>query len=374
MNYLAPESCALCAHAQSCEASAPFALFATTPILRTLLAAALSNSGLPFRSSGDVFILDRSVDEAALRSLAAARLSPRETDDIRIARARGASLIDSQSLTHWLRQTDTAWFDKALETDSFTTHFQPIVDVREGRIHGHECLVRLFLDRPYNGGEIMEAAVGRGRTHIFDSYMRQLSVRSAAAQNHPGAKVFINFLPSSIYDPAFCMKSTLQAMAETALTPADIVFEVVESERILDPRHLQRICNYYRDGGFGFALDDVGTGSNSLQMVCDLRPDYIKIDKSLISGLGQSMYRSTVRKISELAAEFSVNVIAEGIEDARTAAVCLDAGIRYMQGYYFGRPSADMRTCNRDMLNLKTEIERHAAYSPVTPAGQPVAG
>jgi EAL domain-containing protein (putative c-di-GMP-specific phosphodiesterase class I) len=192
------------------------------------------------------------------------------------------------------------------------------------------------------------------------AYCIQLSVRRAGAQHVPGTKVFINFMPSSIYDPAFCMKSTMHAMSQTHLTPEDIVFEVVESETIHDAKHLKKICAYYRDHGFKFALDDVGTGSNSLQMVCDLHPDYIKIDKSLISGLGNHMYRSTVGRVVDLAAEFNVNVIAEGIEDLATAEICSELGIHLMQGYYFARPAERMIACASDLINLAHHVNKES--------------
>jgi EAL domain-containing protein (putative c-di-GMP-specific phosphodiesterase class I) len=215
----------------------------------------------------------------------------------------------------------------------------------------------------------MEVAMSRGRIHVFDSYTCQLSVRCAGAQHAPGAKVFINFMPSSIYGPVFCMKSTMHAMSQTRLKPEDIVFEVVESEAVHDAKHLKKICNYYRDHGFKFALDDVGTGSNSLQMVCDLHPDYIKIDKSLVSGLGNLMYRSTVGKIVDLADEFNVAVIAEGIEDLPTAEICSKLGIQFMQGYYFARPAAKMVACTSDLINLARSVEE--ASEKVNESSQP---
>lgn len=339
---ISENSCVLCTFQRDCAARESIRLFATTPVLQTLVVQNLVKAGLAHQIAHGILILEPTVSEDQFFAFAKTHFTSRETDDIRIGRSRHCNPMEAVKLTQWLHRSDTRWFDRAMESNQFTTHFQPIVDVPNGRVHGHECLVRLFADRPYNGGEILDAAVERGQTHLFDSHMRKVSVVSAAAQHAPGTRVFINFMPSSIYDPAFCMKSTFEAMENTHLQPADVVFEVVESERVTDPRHLRKICEYYRKHGFGFALDDVGTGSNSLQMVCDLVPDYIKIDKSLIQGLGDPMYRSTVGKISELAREFKVQVIAEGIEDVATAESCLSLGIDLMQGYYFSRPLAQM--------------------------------
>ncbi len=347
-------TCLLCTYKQDCEKK-PLVLYPLTPIVGELLIKALEQEKIAFHLQDGLLLLDANADvrfSAAMKE----RLSEREWIDIRVTRSPNAEMMNASTLSKWLQHSDTEWFDHALAGDLFTTWFQPIVDYPNKRIHGHESLIRLTADRTYNGGEIMEAAVSRGRIHMFDSYTRQLSVRCAGAQHTAGTKVFINFMPSSIYDPVFCMKSTMQAMSQTHLKPEDIVFEVVESEAVHDAKHLKKICSYYRDHGFKFALDDVGTGSNSLQMVCDLQPDYIKIDKSLVSGLGNRMYRSTVGKIVELANEFNVKVIAEGIEDFTTAETCAEVGIQFMQGYHFARPAAKMIACASDLINLAHHI------------------
>jgi EAL domain-containing protein (putative c-di-GMP-specific phosphodiesterase class I) len=135
------------------------------------------------------------------------------------------------------------------------------------------------------------------------------------------------------------MKSTMEALAESGMTSDNIVFEVVESDLVRDPAHLRRICDYYRERRFAFALDDVGTGANSLQMVCDLRPEYIKLDKTLISNVEKPMYAATIRKLVELASQFGVTVIAEGVESKETMENLWLLGVGWMQGYFFGRPA-----------------------------------
>ncbi len=353
------DTCLLCTYKQDCEKK-PLVLYPVTPIVGELLIKALEEETIAFCAQDGLLLLDGTSDERFSAAMKA-RLSEREWTDIRVTRSSDAEMMNATTLSKWLQHSNTDWFDKALTSDLFATWFQPIVDYTNKRIHGHESLIRLTTDRVYNGGEIMEAAVSRGRIHVFDSYTRQLSVRCAGSQHTPGTKVFINFMPSSIYDPVFCMKSTRQAMSETHLQPEDIVFEVVESEAVHDAKHLKKVCAYYRDHGFKFALDDVGTGSNSLQMVCDLHPDYIKIDKSLVFGLGNPMYRSTVQKIVDLANEFGVSVIAEGIEDLATAEICSELGIHFMQGYYFARPAAKMVACASDLVNLAHKVNEAAA-------------
>jgi EAL domain-containing protein (putative c-di-GMP-specific phosphodiesterase class I) len=348
-------TCLLCTFHENCERSS-FALYATTPIVKDILVGSLWDAQIAHRIENGIISLDASITDEQLASALKQRLTEIEMRDIRITKSRGAEIMNAPSLLTWLKHSDTSWFDRALAADRFTTYFQPIIDYSAGLIHGHECLVRLQMERTYNGGEIIEAAVTRGRIHAFDSYVRQLSVRLAGRQHTAGTKVFINFMPSSIYDPAFCMRSTLEALSHTKLRPEEVVFEVVESEAITDVAHLKKICNYYREHGFKFALDDVGTGANSLQMVCDLQPDYMKIDKSLISGLGKTMYRAATGKLVDLANEFGVQVIAEGIEDATTAQVCSSLGITLMQGYHFARPAPSMVTTATSLINLALHV------------------
>jgi len=343
--------CILCDFQKVCAEHTLF-LYAATPILRQIVESALKDLQAEFHFKNDLFALGgdfmRTIQD--LRG----RLSDAERADIRVSSQRGAAILAASTLDTYGTNLDSSWFDEALVNDRFSTHFQPIVDTRTDTLFAHECLIRLSTDRVYNGGEIMEAAFSRGSIHLFDSYARRLSIRSAGAQWTPGSKVFVNFMPSSIYDPVFCMASTLEEMSQTSLKPSDIVFEVVESDKIADVKHLTKICDYYRKGGFGFALDDVGTGSNSLQMVCDLKPNFIKIDKSLISHISQTMYRTAVQKLAEFAQQFNVQVIAEGIEEPQTAEILRQLNIYLMQGYHYGRPSAHMKTGQ-----MKTETMAH---------------
>lgn len=341
-------SCILCAVREDCKETSLHLLPATED-MGQLLAGVLDEHGIPFTRRRNLFELADPGEKGRLVSLLRQVLSEPERQAVSVLSgspsAEGGDFPRTQPLDEWWRIHQTAWFSEALAKNRFEIWFQPIVDTAcdtgSGRILAHECLIRLTGGRIYNGGEILDAARIRNEIHAFDSHARSLSIRSAARQSTHG-KYFVNFMPSSIYNPELCMKSTMTALEESVLKPENIVFEVVESDRVRDVSHLRRICDYYRRHGFAFALDDVGTGANSLQMVCDLRPDYIKLDKSLIAGIEQPMYAATIRKLVELAGQFGVTTIAEGVEQVRTMENLWLLGVQFMQGYLFGRPEPSL--------------------------------
>ena len=340
-------NCAVCAIKSECD-RANLYLFAPTPLLFDKLESVLTQKGVPFAARQQTFALSAGAERDAVVEQLRAELSTPELRDLRVTFDL-TNLIAATSLEQFGRRVDTRWFEQAIAGDEFTYWFQPIVDAAGRSVHGHECLVRLQRNEPgeapwRSGQEIIDAAFDRGDIHIFDSYARRKAILQAKSE-HTVGRVFINFTPSSIYDPAFCMASTLAAMQDTHFQPHQIVFEVVESERLANPRHLRRIAEYYRQKGFCIALDDVGTGSNSLQMIEEIQPDYIKLDKSLVWKFNTAIGSRTIRKLAELAAESGIEVIAEGVETAEMRDVLLQSGIRYMQGYFFAKPGPRMASC-----------------------------
>jgi EAL domain-containing protein (putative c-di-GMP-specific phosphodiesterase class I) len=344
-------------------------LYAPTEILSQRLETVLRQNSLPFSIHQKMFAVNNRIDREKTLAVLQSYLSQPEAEDLRVTFDL-ENLMAATSLTQVSQRAETSWFEHALVNDRFVHWFQPIVNAREQTVFGHECLIRLAkVAEPghfYNGEDIINAAISRGDLHVFDSYSRRGAILNAARQ-HVDGRVFVNFTPSSIYDPAFCMASTLQAMQDTHLRPEDIVFEVIECERVRDPLHLRKIVEYYREKGFAIALDDVGTGSNSLQMMSELQPDFIKLDKSLVWKCDSPVGLKTIQKLSELGAELGMTVIAEGIETEKMRDILLKCGISFMQGYFFGRPQPTMFVW--DKANVEpAERQRGSVQSTVNAA------
>lgn len=345
-----PADCSLCSLRPGCDgaghrsdvsAAAPLLLHAASPILADRVGALLIAHQVAHQRCGNRFEFAPASSPQRIAATLRANLVEAERSDLRLGYATLDGLLRADDLDVFCRKLETGWFEQALAADTFTFYYQPIVDITGGEVFAHECLVRLESERLYEGGEIIDAMLVRGEVHRFDSYCRQKAIRSAARQHRAGQKVFINFQPSSIYDPAHCLRSTLAALSETHLTAEDIVFEVVETEEVRQLGHLKRIAEYYRAQRFGFALDDAGAGANTLAMVQALRPDYVKLDKSLTRNIGRSDL-SDLRPMLDQAHALGCRVIAEGVESNEMAAALAGLGVTLMQGWHYGRPSPQM--------------------------------
>ncbi|WP_283152167.1 EAL domain-containing protein [Guptibacillus hwajinpoensis] len=232
-------------------------------------------------------------------------------------------------------------FIEVMRNSLFTSHMQPIITLDNNDITGYEFLMRPTNERyPFYPNELFDMARQSGLQAFLDSAARIASIKISASHLSKGVKRFINFLPSSIYDPAHCLRTTFRTVEAYNLDPRDLVFEVVETEKIDEVDHLKQIFRSYQQEGMKMALDDVGTGYATKEMLLQLKPDYAKIDRSVISHCDQdSEKQEKLIEMIYLSKEEGITLLAEGIERKEEADFCRQMGIPLGQGYYFGRPA-----------------------------------
>jgi EAL domain-containing protein (putative c-di-GMP-specific phosphodiesterase class I) len=134
------------------------------------------------------------------------------------------------------------------------------------------------------------------------------------------------------------------------LDPRRLTFEIVETEWIAETSHLLNIITEYRRMGFRVALDDFGTGYSGLVRLAVLRPDVIKVDRALIQDCDRSATKlAVVASLIALGAELGVKVVLEGVERSGEVEALKGAGARFMQGFYFARPSYEKLVPEADL-------------------------
>ena len=252
-----------------------------------------------------------------------------------------AQLMDTQPLAALVAQVQAGWLAEMIEQGRLLSFFQPIVSSRAPeRVFAYECLLRgrggegemVFPDRLFG--------VARSAELLFH-LDRAARVTAIEESSRHGIEVpiFINFNPTAIYDPAFCLRTTIAAAERSGRAPSQFVFEVVESDSISDVEHLLRILQTYRDAGFRVALDDLGAGYGSLNLLSRLQPEFVKFDRELVRDVHGDPYKEAVLgKLVEMAQAVGTQTIAEGVEVRDEWEWVRDRGVDYVQGYLFARP------------------------------------
>lgn len=255
-----------------------------------------------------------------------------------------SQLVRMRPLSQIVAMIQGEWLIDILSQKRLEIHFQPIVDcANPERVHAFECLLR---GQDGSGGtippnQLFDTARASDLLFHLDREAR-LACIDSAHQINLNSKIFINFNPTAIYNPEFCLKTTMAAIEKANMPQDQIVFEVVESDQIDDIGHLVNILNYYRRHGFKVALDDMGSGFSSLNLLSRIRPDYMKMDMELIRGVDKDDYKAHITEnLLNLAQKLNIRCIAEGVETEGEWRWLAAHGADLVQGYLFARPAAE---------------------------------
>jgi PAS domain S-box-containing protein len=219
-----------------------------------------------------------------------------------------------------------------LDTRALVMAYQPIIDARTRALVGVEALARFADGRPPNIWFDEAGEVGLRRELEIVAVESALGVLSALP---PAASVSINASPEVITDAWFA------TMLATCGAPLDrLVLEITEHVRIDQYDVLEASLAALRAGGMRVAVDDAGAGYASLAHVLRLRPDIIKLDRSLVADAPSDRARRTlIMAFTLLAGDIGALVTAEGVETAAELETVIDLGVDHVQGYFVGRPS-----------------------------------
>ncbi|BAY76321.1 diguanylate cyclase/phosphodiesterase with GAF sensor [Nostoc linckia NIES-25] len=276
-------------------------------------------------------------------------LAPRELKETQVLFIQGAiqpqlqDFSDIASLQRFIKFSQSEWLVEMLASERFTNHFQPIVSIQDtSQIYGYESLLR-GMDEEGNlvpPESIFELASEAGLLPQLDRVARLNTINEFSRYQLSGC-IFINFAPTALYDPVYCLRSTVEAIDKAGIDHRRVVFEVVESDNPQDLAHLKAVLQYYRDSGFLVALDDLGSGYSSLNLLHQLRPDFIKLDMQLIRDVHQDLYKASItEKLLEITQKLNIQTVAEGIECIEELNWLRERGATFGQGYLIAKPTA----------------------------------
>ncbi|HXA43134.1 MAG TPA: GGDEF domain-containing protein [Candidatus Solibacter sp.] len=217
--------------------------------------------------------------------------------------------------------------------------FQPIARLDSREVVGYEALARFGgSDAGVEG--LFAAALRLGLTRDLDWLCRHAAMRES---HHlpPDALLFLNVGIPALLDPLHPVDQMLLLLRWAGRSPADTVLELSEREAVTDMDRFAEVLADYRAEGFRFAMDDVGEGHSTLEVLAQGVPEYIKIARQLTRRASRSGPRSAIRALATFARDNGALLIAEGIEDNADIEIMRDLGVHLGQGYALGRPGRE---------------------------------
>lgn len=273
------------------------------------------------------------------------------------------------------RQPQALDLGQLLENQGVLAHFQPLFSLRGQSLLGVEALCRGV--HPQGGGlvppqQLFGLAQSDRQLIDLDRLCRQkaLTAFRELSQSHPGLILNLNFEAALLDKGVLGSGHLLDLVRRLDLDPGRIVIALVES-RVADLKGLERFVETHKDHGFLLALDDVGTGHSNLERIAIIKPDVLKIDRGLISGLDRHYHKQEVtRALLNLAGKIGALAVAEGVEREEEALLALEMGVDVLQGYYLARPGPGPQEIRRCLVRGRRLAARFRDYTVETIAAK----
>ncbi|MBJ7608484.1 MAG: EAL domain-containing protein [Candidatus Dormibacteraeota bacterium] len=227
--------------------------------------------------------------------------------------------------------------ESLLTEERIVAAVQPIARLYDGSVIGYEALARFSpLELVAAPDELFAAAA---LLHMqADVDLACMRGALSEAPNIGDADLFINVLIGTLLDRRG-MAALDAAVHDAGVDPGSIVLEFSEREPVSDLARLQRIAAELRARGFRIAVDDAGAGHASMRVIAELRPEFIKVDRSLIHAVETDQARrALVMALLSFSGHIGARLIAEGIETRPEIDVLASLGVQFGQGWLLGRP------------------------------------
>jgi EAL domain-containing protein (putative c-di-GMP-specific phosphodiesterase class I) len=296
-------------------------------------------AGVAFETAADGEGMILQIDDDAKRQALVALEQTLSTEERRAARAlvlaRGAepSFDDYPRVTALdtvLNYLRTGPLIDTLAQDAFEVGFAPILFADD------------HTDVLAHAARIGFPRIGEAADTVFDlarraDLLHQLdrSARIACIEATPTQKVdtpvFIDFQPAAIYDPVYCLRTTVEAARRVGLPPENIVFTLNHPDGGYDAQHLKNILSYYREQGYAVALGRLGGGLGALELLQHLRPEYAWLAPQLAAGVAGDPYRGVIaRKLLEMAHRLRIETVASADPESDDGHWLYERGVNYL--------------------------------------------
>ncbi|MFM7348693.1 MAG: EAL domain-containing protein [Erythrobacter sp.] len=219
---------------------------------------------------------------------------------------------------------------RLLEADDLAVIHQPIYDLTDWHLIGHECLMRNKADPERSPLDLLERARAAGKTMELELHIARKALETLDPA-HPERFIAINVSPATL------VSEELAALIPEGLE-ARLVIELNQQETAPQQAAVKDAIEAWKARAW-VAVNSEGAGFAGLQSLVDLGPDIVKIDREFLSGLSSdTARRALVKALVQFASETGVTLIAQGVETREDLQALRELGVRFAQGYILGKP------------------------------------
>ncbi len=271
------------------------------------------------RDGGDAEALLRAGDIAL-------RVAKRAPGDGQVSAYSGGSLSGSG------RESARGALARAIDGDELTVVVQPIFDLRSGSVHAYEALARFGADGAGSPLQWFSLADELGEREALERACLRAALE-LFCRRPPSTALSVNVSATVLLD-----RRTRQ-MLDRLPDLSGLIVEITEEALVRSGTQLDAAIAPLRERGAKMAVDDMGAGYSGLAQIMAVHPSYLKLDRSLVSGIDTDRERAAmVGALAGYAESVGSLLVAEGMETASELRTLVELGVPLAQGFYLGRP------------------------------------
>jgi len=242
------------------------------------------------------------------------------------------SVYSGGSLTGHGRRSARGALRRAIDGDELTLVVQPIVDVRTGTIHAYEALARFGPDGASGPLQWFSLADELGEREALERACLRAALELFCRRPH-GVRLSVNLSGTVLTD------RRTQRMLDYVNDLSGLIIEVTEDALVEGEERIRATTEPLQARGAEIAVDDMGAGYSGLGQIMALRPRYLKLDRSLVTGIdGDGDRAALIGALADYARRVDGLLVAEGMETASELQALIELGVPLAQGFYLARP------------------------------------
>ncbi len=237
---------------------------------------------------------------------------------------------------------------KLIDEREIDVFFQPIIDVETNKILAIEVLSRPRFAFFANSDMLFGENANYNKYYDLEMLCFKKAINKIKS-------ITTKFMYSLNFSSDFVMYHLInndtmkEIINRTSLLPSQFIIEITERKQIKDLYGFKEIIKKLKNFGFAVAIDDVGSGYSSLNLISEIKPDFIKYDINLIRDIYKiPIKQQLLRSISSFAKEQNLTLIAEGVENKDELDKVREIGVKYVQGYFIERPTDSLEKLVKD--------------------------